>query len=804
MAEQSHAVLSRRGFLKGTGAAALGLAGAGSMASAGSWLKPAQAHAAGGEYVACTYHQSHCGNMCSLKCTVRDGRLVLVEPNDAAEDQRYQVMCLKGVAEVQHIYSDKRVQTPLKRVGERGENKFEQISWDDAIYEIAEKLKEVQGKYGKDSVMVAEAAESDSGYMAPMLGARGVGNKGIDVGYGNGYDPSTGEGWAYGMQGNEARDWVNSRMVLNIASNFCESSLTTARQMMEAMEAGTKFVVVDPHFCTTASKASEWIPIEVGTDAALFLGMISYVLDNDLFDEEFCKAHTSFPFLVDEKTGKLIRDHEPKEDPETGEPEDGKANPFMVVEEDGSIVPYTEAKNPKLKAVTTIDGNRASTVFFKLTKNQQPYSVKWASEMTGIPEAKIEELTREYAAGPSSLAFGWGGSDKMSNADIAGHACAVLVALTGNIGKPGASAGVFVGGNYNGHSASLGAWAAPEEYAAGEVDVDFSKMRDVPNKVKALITFGDTVSQRFANQSKTEEWVKGLELVVTADPYFTEGAKWSDYVLPLTTRFEYDEDYGNVKVGYNHICLQEKIVEPLFEAKTDLAFTRELAARMGASKAVPATARERVDAAFETSEDPYISALSVEKLHENQGIWPIEGIEEPRMIFQDRVFSTTSGNMELYYEDLVDYNQALPVWEPNLEATPDNPLRKQYPFQLSNARTRFRIHNQFNDAAWLHQYYRPTVAVNPKDLEPLGIKTGDLVRVFNDRGSVTLNVDANESIRPGSVRMYDLETDDYTSAIGGGGNLQSLTNDTLLERGDALMAGPVVPFSDTLVAIEKA
>lgn len=805
MADTSRATFSRRTFLKGTGAAAaLGLAGAGGMATVDTWLKPAQAEAAGEERIACTYHQSHCGNMCSLKCTVRDGRLVLVEPNDAATDHRYQVMCLKGVAEVQHIYSDKRVQTPLKRVGERGENKFEQISWDDALDEIAEKLKEIQGKYGKDSVMVVTNAEGDVGYLTPMLGARGNGDKGIDVGYGNGFDPSTGEGWGYGMQANEARDWVNSRMVLNVGSNFCESSLTTSRQIMEAMEAGTRFVTVDPHFCTTASKSSEWVPIEPGTDAAMFLGMISYVLDNGLVDEEFCKMHTSFPFLVDDKTGKLIRDHEPAEDPETGELEDGVADPFMVIEENGQVVPYTQATNPRLEGTATVNGQKATTVYSLLLKTQKPYTTEWASEITTIPQEKIEQLAAEYAAGPSSMSFGWGGGDKMSNADIAGHACAVLVALTGNIGKPGASAGVFVGGNYNGYSAALGAWAAPEKYVAGDVDVSLAQIREVPNKVKAMITVGDTVTQKLADQARTEEWVKTLDLVVTADPYFTEGAKWSDYVLPLTTRFEYDEDYGNIMVGYNHIVMQEKIVDPLFEAKTDLAFTRELAERMGAADAVPPTARERADAILSTSEDPYINSLTVEKLHENQAIWPIEGIEEPRMIFQDRVFSTTSGNMELYYDTLGDYNQALPTWEPNIEATPDNPLREQYPFQLSNTRTRFRIHNQFNDAAWLQQYYRPTVAVNPADMKGLGIASGDLVTVKNDRGSMTLHVDANPSVRPGSARVYDLETADYTSTGGGGGNMQSLTNSTYIERGQALMCGPVQPFSDTLVAIEKA
>ena len=122
--------VSRRSFLKGAGAlGAIGIAG---MASTSDWLKPSQANASQEvqEYTACTYHQAHCGGMCPLKCTVRDGRVVLVQPNDACIDDRYKTICLKGISEVQHIYGDKRIQAPLKRVGERGQNEFMQISWD--------------------------------------------------------------------------------------------------------------------------------------------------------------------------------------------------------------------------------------------------------------------------------------------------------------------------------------------------------------------------------------------------------------------------------------------------------------------------------------------------------------------------------------------------------------------------------------------------------------------------------------------------------------------------------------------------
>lgn len=796
--------VTRRTFLKGSaiGAGALGLAGAGSMLETDSWLAPATAHAEGEERIACTYHQSHCGSKCSLKCTVRDGRLVMVQPNDKAADKRYRTICLRGISEVQRIYGAGRVQTPLKRVegSARGENSFEEISWEQALDEIVEKLQAIQAEHGNDSVLVKTCAEADSPWLAAMLGARGCAfNNGIDIGVGNGLDPSTGTGWGYAMSTQETRDWVNSRLVLLMGSNHCESSLTTTQAFFEAKEAGAKIVMVDPHFSTTASKASEWIPIEPGTDAALLLGMITYILDNGLIDEEFMSLHSSFPFLVDEKTGMLLRGEAPEATSEQIEAGEEPVAPFMVVDKNGRTVAHTEAEEPRLSANVTYEGSKARTVYDLLLENQKQYTVEWASEVCGVPAAKIEELAALYAQGPSSLGTGWGGNDKMSNADVSGHAAAILTALTGNIGKKGAGVGCYVGGNYNGYGAGLGGWALPEDMVAGPADLQMRELRET-DIVHAIFSIGDLVAQQTPNMKLTEEWVQGLDLVVIADPYFTENCKWADYVLPVCTRFECDEEYSNVAQGHNHICLQEKIVDPIFEAKTEFWMQKEIAKRLGCESALPGSAMERAEIALSTSADPYYNKLTIDDLKENQGIWPNEGIEEPKMVFMDKTFPTASGNMEVYYDFLVDYDQQLPNWEENVEAYAGNPLRETYPLQLANVRTRFRIHSQFNDSAWLAQIYTPVVAVNPVDLEEKGIKDGDMVRVFNDRGSIKLPVQANESVRPGSARMYEATTSDYIEE----GNMQELTNDYVPPRGAALMMGPVAPFSDTLVAVEKA
>ena len=819
--------LTRRTFAKGAAAAvgACALGGAGAMASAGAWLSPRSARVAEGEpaeRTAHTYHQSHCGGMCPLTCTVRDGRLVCVEPNDASTDERYRTICLKGISEVQHIYGKGRVQTPLKRTGERGANEFMQVSWDEALDDITRELARIQEESGKDAVLVMASSEASFPHLAPLLGARGGGFTGIDVGMGNGFDPALGFGGGYATSTADPRDWACSRMVLTVGSNFCESTLPQVRLFFEAKEAGARMVTVDPHFSTTASASDEWIPIEPGTDAALFLGMISVILEEDLLDREFAAKHTSLPFLVDTASGKLVRGAGAAEvagapassatAPIEGESEGGanaaaaSAQPsasFCVIDpETGQAAPYTQVDVPSLSGSVDIDGARARTVFDLMVDAWRAFGAQWASRVTDIPEEAIRALARGYAKGPSSLALGWGGNDKMTNADIAGHAAALLVALTGNVGKPGAGAGVYVGGTWSGHTATLGAWELPGRYAASSNDeIAAYDLSTRENNVRAAIFCGDMVAQRFANMSKTEDWARTLDLIVSIDAYFTEGAKWADYVLPATTRFELDSDFGNVKVGYNQIVLQEKAIDPLFEAKTELWIEREIARRMGIPPDVlPRDGTELSRAILANSPDPYISAISLEELARAGGVWPLEHASEVRREFTDLVFSTESGRMDVYYDDLVECNQALPMWEPCTEIGPQSALRAAYPLQLSNVRSRFHIHNQFNDALWIQQYFEPTIELSLGDLAARGLSTGDVARVFNGRGSFGVRVAGNPSVRPGSARLVEAATADYIAW----GNMQTVTNDRATSRGRRLMQGPVIPFSDTLVEVAKA
>nr|WP_270295958.1 molybdopterin-dependent oxidoreductase [Eggerthella sinensis] len=793
--------VTRRGFIKGTAAAGAGLAlfgAAGAMATSDEWLVPAHADS-GEEYTAYTYHQSHCGGMCPLACTVRDGRMVSVQPNNCCDD-RYETICVKGISEVQHIYGDHRVQTPLKRTGERGAGEFAPISWDEALDEVCDTLKELQAKHGKDCVVISSGAEANFPWLAATLGAQVDGSSGIDVGIGNGLDPAIGFGGGYAMATCEARDWVNSNLVLNVGSNFLESSLPNVRLFFEAKESGTRMVTVDPHFSTTAGKSDQWVPITPGTDAAFFLGMASVILDEQLYDEDFVLNHTSLPFLVDVSTGKLLRDH--AEDPAAEEPETGEQNPFFVWDAAaGAKAPHTDAMaTPALEGTFTVDGTQCTTVFSLLKKKQASYTAEWAEGVSGVPADTIRELARAYAEGPACLALGWGGNDKMGNADIAGHAAATLVALTGNVGKVGAGVGVFgrrqlqrpcrrarrVGAarGDGGRHARDAAVRRPRGQREG------ARLRVLRRRAAAAYRQHEQ-DRRFRARPRLHRHHR---------PVLHRGRQVGRHHPARLHALRERRRGGQRQGGLQQHRAAEQDHRPLFEARTDFWIGKEIAKRFGVDQYLPNTSDEWVAKVLSSSEDPYVSSLTIDKINEKQGVYPLEGIEEPRREFMDRVFATTSTRMDVYYDGLVAYDQALPTYEPPLEAHADSELAGKYPLQLANVRTRYRIHNQFNDAKWLQQFAEPRIELNPVEMEVRGLATGDAVEVFNDRGSYQCRVKANESIRPGSARMFEGQTADYLIE----GNVQNVTNDGYVKRGAELMCGPVIPFSDTLVEIKKA
>jgi molybdopterin-containing oxidoreductase family molybdopterin binding subunit len=730
--------------------------------------------------------------------------LVLIEPNDAVKDPYFSTVCLKGISEIEHVYSPTRIQTPMKATGARGSGEFVSISWDEALGIITEKVTALHETYGKESILVIGSSDGGGTSPAALWGAQTPLHSGIDVGIGNGLDPATGIGFGYAVGTNENSDWKNARTLLIVGSNYLESSLVMGGPLFDAKEAGCHIAVVDPHYSTTASKATEWIPIRPGTDAALFLGMASAIIENEWYDQEFMRAHTVFPFLVDVSTGQLVRDHKPVVAKNPADVETPEQNPYKVWDKTTAApVSHTlEGAAPELEGSYSFEGTTCKTVYQLLRENQEQYTVSWAAEKTGISEEDIVRLAKLYATSkPATLVMGWGGNDKMGNADVVGHAAAVLLGLTGNIGAAGAGIGVYAEDfTIFAMMTALASWPLPDECAPSPGERASWEYRTEQSSVRALVMCGDSHQQMFANMKVTAEWLKTLDFVLYIDVFHSTGADYADVILPACTRLECDEEIGGITLCRNHVRLRQKVLEPLFDSKPDDKILFELAKVVGAERHLPASTEEKVRFIIENSTDPAFKGLSLEALQSNQGVFKVNGADAPRSLPMEMLFFTPSTKLELYYEGLLDDGQELPNYEDAQEAYAGNPLAEKYPLQFHNGRTKYYIHNQFCNAAWIQQYREPVVELNPQELVARGLIAGEHVEVFNDRSALGCRIMANEAIRPGSARYYEGTWTRYAKK----GNVQELTNDVVNPRGAKLMVGPVIPFNDTLVEVRKA
>lgn len=786
--------ISRRNFIKGGAAGAVALGLSGSLLSADRWFRPVSAEGDSEERVAYTYHPPGCGGRCAYKCTVRGGKLVKIEPNDWP-DNRYSVLCTRGLSEIERTYSPDRLKTPLKRVGERGEGKFVPISWDEAIATVGDKFKELHSKYGGKSILKMMSANQE--YAMPLLtvlvGMPTALETSIDTGIASGIEETTGTA-PFGYSHHEITDLVNSKTIILISVNILETTVTDSQFLFDAKEAGAKIIVIDPNYSTTAAKADQWIPIKPGTDPALLLAMINHIIANGWYQADYMEKNTSAPFLIRSDNQKLLRQNDSTDGPDK--------NPFMVWDElSNSPQPYNAAGiKPKLEGEFTVNGMQVKTVMSALKEQTKQNTPAWSAQITEIPEQTIKDLARQYATGgPARLGWGFGGAEKITNADIFGHAGSILGALTGNFGRVGGGVG-----NCLFHRISwafvtpLGAWPLPPQFKASPMEMPTTLMRTRPNSVKAVLNLGNGLQQHFGNLREAEKWFKQLDFIVTVDAYNNYSVSYSDIVLPIGSCFESKYDITRLQLNRNHALLAEKVIEPLYESKTDFEIEQLIAARMGLDQYLPKTPEDLIRKQLSVKH-PHLEGITVETLKANNFIMRLNCPTEPYIASKDQKYKTPSGKLEIYHEKMIEFNNALPTYEAPIELSSE--LSAKYPLQFAQYRSRFHVHSMFMNARWVKQYSpEPRLEISTLDAKGRGLKNGDLVEVFNDRGKLKARCKIMNDLRQGAVRMEE----GWWPSMMVEGRLQDLANDAFVPRHNKLKYGPIIPFYDALVEVKKA
>jgi molybdopterin-containing oxidoreductase family molybdopterin binding subunit len=312
-----------------------------------------------------------------------------------------------------------------------------------------------------------------------------------------------------------------------------------------------------------------------------------------------------------------------------------------------------------------------------------------------------------------------------------------------------------------------------------------------PYPIKSFFTTGSYLTQRANTKRLIHDVFPKLDLIVVFDVFMTPTAEYADIVLPGATAFESFE--LNIW-PFPYLHLAQRVIEPLYQCKTDFWVFKELARRMGLGEYSDMDEKEYLRALLKTAG---LDHITVEDLRKG----PVRLWDEtkPLVTYEDKRFPTPSGKMEFYAEKYAKIGEALPLYKEPLE-NPRGKEGEKYPLVFFTTHTRRRWHTCFQNATWLQEFWPgPELEINPVDAEARGIQQGDTVLVFNDRGRCKVRAKVISGIRPGLV---NIEQGWWRERFLEGSH-QNLTHDNI-NTAQEMTGMANMAFLDVLVEVKKS
>ena len=704
--------------------------------------------------------------------------------------------CLRGRSYRSRLYSAERLLYPMVRVGERGEGRFKRVSWDEALDFIARKMIELKANYGPTAILdqayagtsygVLHKSDQIEGLLARFLGMFGCRTNSWSV---PSYQGTTSSSrWTFGTieDGNEDDAFAHSKLIImwgwNPAYTFHGGN--TFYYMRMAKQNGCKFVLVDPQYTDSASAYDAWwIPIRPNTDAAMLAGMAHYIFTNNLQDQAFIDR-------------------------------------FVQGMDAGTMPEWAQGhENFKDYILGTYDG--------------VPKSPEWAEKICGVSAADIIKLADMYArTKPAALKASWA-PGRNAYGEQYNRMAAAVQAMTGNIGILGGCAeGVGKAWHAEAVAYPYDQWAnvwyasiKSDRWAHCVLNYPNVKREEIglwprqdqldgfiPN-IKMIWWHGSDWFNQLTNINKEIEAIKKLELVVCADSTITPSGLFADVLLPIATHFERHDVALPWYKGHYYIH-RPKTIEPLGESKTDFQVFTELAYRLEQLDPMNLAGfgrnfNPRADRSYwdnpDAVDEAYLNTWWVERVQAHQGVtmswedFKKHGVykfvfDRPHVAFAAQIeqgvpFQTPSGKIEIFNGMLAtvqDWTRtqwgypipAIPKWIEPFEWLGDTEKVSKYPFHLISPHPRWRTHSIFNNIPWLRETYQQEVTLNASDAKRLGVVTGDVLEIWNDRGRVVVPAYVTERCMPGVVVLYEgvwMDTDE--NGVDRAGNPDFLTAD---------------------------
>ena len=733
---------------------------------------------------------AHCGiDACGILAHLKGDRIVKLEPAQFP-DKRDKRICLRGLTSLDITYHPDRIKYPMKRVGERGEGKFERISWDKAYEIILKNFKEISEKYGWKSIgwVLGGPGAGTTKFGAYLrlasltqstrVSAWGYGDAGLPCGS----RVILGHQFPYMHLHGEFWQRKYPELLMIWATNPAEAMpLQNMRKVMDAKEIGTQVIVVDPRFTVTASKADEYIGLYPGTDSALALGIMNVIFQNDLHDKEYILEHTNGSYLVRTDTGKMLRGKDVDEK---------KTDAYMIWHEPSNSYKPMSRSNVKEASLTgtfSINGIECKPVVQLLIELTSIYTPQRTAGITGVDEDLIFKLAKRIANSKKVVFLTHMGFTRTYHGDISLRGVISVAAITGNVTTAVSSGYMPAALNWNPFLKAIP--NKPSYHRIGILNLYDAVISGNPYPIKALWFAFINFLNQCANSNKIiEQFYPNLEFIVQTELFMTPSARYADLILPVCSFLEFSDFIAQ---PYPNIQLQQKVIEPLYESKSDATIVSELAERLGFGEY------------FQGGEEGLIDLIMANRSFEgitretlkNQAVQlpPL-----PKGASFPLSFGTPSRKIELYAEQLYEDGEALPVYLPPIEA-PISPGDKKYPLTLINGHSRFRTHSMFaNVDSLLDLNPEPLVDIHPIDAEKRNINTNDMVTVYNDRARTTLKARVTEGVKPGVLDI----TEGWWIEQFKEGSLNHLTHDIINPVQDKVYE-PNMHMNDVAVEVEK-
>lgn len=682
-------------------------------------VKPVEAYDNSGDWKknACP---RNCHDTCAIETQVVDGKVKRIK----GADNPYTAgnLCVKMNHYVNFLYHADRLQYPMKRVGKKGEGKFERITWEEAYQTIADRTKEIVNEFGPNAVLPYKYSGTlgyVSNYTMPAKFFNKIGASNllttICLGTGAALMPYT---FGSGI-GCDPEEYANTDLYVSWGTNEAATAVHSVKFIKELKEKGGKLIVVNPMHTPVAEWADLYIRPNVGTDGALALAVVNLLIEQGMIDEEFIANYTlGFEELKAEA-----------------------------------------AKYPVEKAVE-ITGVPAEQI--------EEFAKMYGKVDTSI--LRIGYGVQRHTNGGSMmraitfLPALTGMIGKASNAGI------VFI----NDGYWAVDWGLIGGASLNEN---------PNQRSINMVDIGkaLTGQLETTQKepIKMMFVYNANPLTSTPNTNLIREGMEREDLfTVVHDIWHTETVDYADIVLPATTHFEevdVNQNYFAWYINYN-----EKAVEPLFEAKSNYQMFQELAGYMGfEDDAFKMTIEEAMEEMFATADQTIFGGITYAELKEKHWHKLTPGIP-----YVDKKFNTPSGKIEFYSESIEADAGFHPVAEhvellESKEKTPD--LYEKYPLYFFSLHTKNFINGQMSQIEHIREVMGEFSAfLHSEDAKSRGIEDGDKVIVKNDRGECELVARIrDEKVRPGVVMAYESPWQKFT----GGNNVNATTPDRLSDIG---------------------